>query len=281
MSIEETTTEVVTENPEQVTETVENETVDNVQPEPKKFKAWELKPKEPTHVPYDRFHDVISERDRLARELQLRETPKPVQEETPKPKSLQDIRIEDYTDPAEFLRDRDDALRRSIFEELTQTQQQTHQQQQAQKYIQELGTNFSKNVESSIQHNPEIQNAVEFFDAQAHNIDANIVHEIMVDENAGELMHAITTDEDLLREMFNSRPQDFIRKLHKMSAKIDKSSLYGNKEDTETEPETNSVKEKIRSTVPTQVRPSAARPSKDPSKMSIEEYRRYVSNGYK
>lgn len=272
----------VAEVPEVVVDSQDDvrETPEVVVEEPKKFKAWELKPKEQSHVPYDRFQELVNERDVLARALQSRE-PQQKTEEAPRPKTLADIRIEDYTDPIDFLKDRDDALRRSIFEELNQSQQLSHQQQAAQKYITDLGTTFSNNVEASIKHNPDIQHAVEFFDAQAHQINADIIHELMVDENVGELMHAIATDETLLREMFNSRPNDFIRKLHKMSAKIDKQELYGNKEDSESNTETNSVKETIRKTVPTQVKPNASKPVRDPSKMNLDEYRRFVKNGYK
>lgn len=256
----------------------------DTKPEPKPFKAWELKPKESTHVLYDRFQELVTQSDVLAQALQnVRNTqpqPQPTQQE--KPKSLEEIKPEDYDDPIKFLHDRDAALRRSILEELGHVQSQAQQQRQAQEYIENLGRTFSTNVEASISHNPEIRNAVEFFDSQAANIDADIIHELMIDENAGELMHAITTDEALLREMFKARPADFIRKIHKMSAKIDKASLYNksSEEDNDTT-ETNSVKQEIRKTVPTQVKPSAGRPTKDPAKMSVEEYRQFVKNGYK
>lgn len=251
------------------------------EPAPKPFKAWELKPKESTHVPYDRFQELVNQRDQLARELQ--NTRAPVQQtQADKPKKLEDIKAEDYDDPIKFLSDRDEALRRSIFDEINNAQTQTVQQRQAQEYIENLGRTFSTNVEASIAHNPEIRNAVEFFDAQASRIDADIVHELMIDENAGELMHAITTDESLLREMFTARPADFIRKLHKMSAKIDKASLYNkSSEEDNDNTETNSVKQEIRKTVPTQVKPSAGRPTKDPAKMSMAEYRQFAANGYR
>lgn len=268
----------------ETTEHQEHQEHQDTKPEPKPFKAWELKPKESTHVPYDRFQELVTQRDVLAQALQsVRNTqPQPQPTHQEKPKSLEEIKPEDYDDPIKFLQDRDAALRRSLLEELGHAQSQTQQQRQAQEYIENLGRTFSTNVEASISHNPEIRNAVEFFDSQAANIDADIIHELMIDENAGELMHAITTDEALLREMFKARPADFIRKIHKMSAKIDKASLYNKSSDEDNDTtETNSVKQEIRKTVPTQVKPSAGRPTKDPAKMSVEEYRQFVKNGYK
>ena len=103
----------------------------------------------------------------------------------------------------------------------------------------------------------------------------------MIDENVGELIYDITTNQELLNELFKGNPVDFIRKLHKMSAKIDREARYGGANKTSISEESSIEVPKaldrsaqIKLAIPAQVK-STPKYVKDVAKMSMSEYREY------
>lgn len=279
-------TEVETEvEVDDVTSEVDNDTEVEVEV-PAPFKAWELKPKESVSksIPYDRFSEVLGERDLHARRSQeleaevarLKEPLTKKQEAT-----LADIKLEDFTNPQDYIqavalaaaKAEAGATREEIRKELIDEQNGKVQNE----HFTQIKDTYQTNLNRSFESNPEIIEAVKVMDKYSEYIHPDIAYELMIDENAGELMHMIATDKDLFNDLFKGNPQDFIRKLHKMSARIERST--SNPEaPVRREP---SARDLVKKTIPTSVRPVPGKPSRDPAKMSIPEYRAYVANGYK
>jgi hypothetical protein len=244
-------------------------------PEPKK--------EEFRHIPYNRFKEVNDERrahESRARELEQELTKyKERQDQLDKIKTPDEIDIKDYTDPQEYLKARDAAIKHAAITEVESRFLARQQESIRQQQLQEIHTTFQRNVAESIKVNPEVKEAVQFLDQYAGNVHKAILHELLVDENAGELIYDITTNQDLLNEMFRGNPGDFIRKIHKMSAKIDRStrSVVSSDEDV---PEALDLKDKIGAGIPAQIK-GTAKGKKSPEKMSNAEYRKWVQGGRK
>lgn len=270
-----------------VADAPEPEVNDNPTPEPEKqeFKPWkERKAAEDNRIPYSRFQEVNEERKTYqtkAQELEaeLAEYRKEKQRLS-EIKSHKDIKIEDYESPEAYIDAKVEAAIREgsqkTREELTREQQEKEiaAQQEA------IGQSFSKTLSEAIQRNPEIRDATDHLNKFADQINPYILHELMIDENAGELIYDITTNRELWAELFQGNPADFIRKMHKMSARIDRESRYAPKEGSATSavPQHLERKAQIAAGLPTQLRGSA-KPTKDPSKMGMSEYREWVAAG--
>lgn len=265
----------------------EPEVNDNPAPEPEKqeFKPWkERKAAEDNRIPYSRFQEVNEERKTYqtkAQELQERLAKYEAREkELESIKGPEDINIEDYSTPEEYLQ----ALTKATKEQALKEADERFTQRERQKLIEaqqkSVHDGFTKNITEAIGRNPEIKEAVAFLDQYAGQINPHIIHEMMLDENAGELIYDITTNQELLAEMFQGNPVDFIRKMHKMSARIDREARYAPKEEGASAPVPQAMERKaqIAAGLPTQLRGSA-KPTKDPSKMGMGEYREWVAAG--
>ena len=266
-----------------VEDTGDNETeVVEVKAEPEKFRPW--KTKQPELIPYDRFKAVTEEKNHAASRIAQLEAEinnlKSKEIDPKELKALKDIKVTDYNDPEEFLRDRDAALAREIEQRYIAREQQKLEAQKQQVMI----DSYQKTISEAITRDPEIKDATDFFHSIAPNINDAIIYELINDENAGELIYDITTNQELLNEMFTGNPADVIRKIHKMSGKIDRDARYGNKSTQATTSSSQSVqipKALPKSGIPTKIKTHGSSPAKDPSKMSLAAYRAFVENGYK
>jgi len=264
--------------------------------ETKEFKPWKVKApdSQPEHaIPYSRFKDVNDERKTLAAKVEEYEAKVRAYEEKEAKfseiKSPDDIRIEDYTDPQEYLKARDKANASAMLRQFEEQQLQREQARLVQQQQTQLLNAYQKNLGEAIQRNPEIKEASDFIDrlASEHGLKPHpdVAYELMIDENLGELLYDITTDQALLTEMYQSNPQDFIRKLHKMSAKIDREARYAPKAPAEDELSPlvalEAKKKEIAASIPSQVRGGSPNTQKDPGKMSNAEYRVWRSKNGK
>lgn len=197
-----------------------------------KFKAWEHARQKPTHIPYERFHEVNSEKVQLRSELEQTRARLAELEakstEIAKVVEPEDLDPADFASAAEYLAARDKALLAKAHQTWEQSQAERQQQQAMQQHIDAVGQTFTKNVSEAIARNPEIAEAKEFFDAYAAQLHPQVAYELMIDENVGELMYDIATDQDLLTQIFRGNPADAVRTLHKMSARINRDERYGN-----------------------------------------------------
>ena len=197
-----------------------------------KFKAWERARQKPTHIPYERFHEVNTEKVQLRSELEQTRARLAELEakstEIAKVVEPEDLDPADFASAAEYLAARDKALLAKAHQTWEQSQAERQQQQAMQQHIDTVGQTFTKNVTEAIARNPEIAEAKEFFDAYAGQLHPQVAYELMIDENVGELMYDIATDQDLLTQIFRGNPADAVRTLHKMSARINRDERYGN-----------------------------------------------------
>lgn len=251
------------------------------------FKLWEKKEEEPkeTQIPYHRFKEVNDEKKAYAAKIEEIEAKLAKyaerEKEIDKIKTPEDIDITKYTDPNEYLKDltkatKDQAIREVEERFLAREAQKAREEQQ--RIVVDA---YTKNLTEAISRNPEIKYASDALDKYASQIHPDIAYELMIDENVGELVYDIATNQELLNEMFKSNPADFIRKLHKMSAKIDRATRYGSGDNSSSTDTTNvPVAIPKKTGLPTQVRGGAGAsrdPYKEAAKLTNAEYRKLVS----
>lgn len=292
---EETLNELETLREEVPTETVDtkvetdndnesdNKPSDDKVEEKEEFKPWKkvAEKKEVDVVPYQRFKEINDERKAYQSKLEEYERElaelKSAKEKIEKIKGPEDINIGDYDDVDSYMKDVIEATKRAAIADVERNYQEREIQRVREAQSAEIVSNFQKNVEESIKYNPEIKEAVSFIDNYADQLDPRIAKELLLDENAGEVIYDIVTNQDLLTKLFKGDTDDVIRLIHKMSAKIDKGSRTEPKSE-EREVPTALVKETLR---PKTFKSESKSTTKDPEKMTIAEYRKYVNNGYK
>lgn len=254
------------------------------------FKAWERARQKPTHIPYERFHEVNSEKVALRSELEQTRARLAELEakstEIAKVVEPEDLDPADFASAAEYLAARDKALLAKAHQTWEQSQAERQQQQAMQQHIDAVSQTFTKNVSEAIARNPEIAEAKEFFDAYAAQLHPQVAYELMIDENVGELMYDIATDQDLLAQVFRGNPAYVVRMLHKMSARINRDERYGKPtggDDTVPAPMQRQPvvpqalqRDRIAAAVPTPVRPThkgaPINVYKHAGQMSLKEY---------
>lgn len=258
----------------------DNKPLESKSEEKEEFKPWKKVPekKEVDVVPYQRFKEINDERKAYQSKLEEYEKElselKSAKEKIEKIKGPEDINIGDYDDVDSYMKDVIEATKRAAVADVERNYQEREIQRVREAQSAEIVNNFQKNVEESIKFNPEIKEAVSFIDNYADQLDPRIAKELLLDENAGEVIYDIVTNQDLLTKLFKGDTDDVIRLIHKMSAKIDK----GDRPMKEIEVPAALVKETLK---PKTFKSESKSTSKDPEKMSISEYRKYVNNGYK
>lgn len=192
-------------------------------PEPEKFRAWKQQPKEQTHIPYSRFAEVNEDARRYrgeAEELRNRLAEYEKMNHVTI-KSPDDLRIEDYDDPKAYLRDYGIAVRNQAVQETRDAIAAERAEENRQTLIREQSNRYMANLNRSISENPEIQEAVDWFDQRASNIHPAIARELITDDNVGELIYEIATDQEAINRIFSGDVHGVIRDLHRRSALID------------------------------------------------------------
>lgn len=259
------------------------------EPAPEEYKPWkQLKqPTAPAHIPYERFKSINDERVTYLTQLQQAEAElekfRTREAELNKVKDPEDVKIEDYKTPEEYLAARDKAVLAKAQSVLRAEMQQEQAEKAKQAQLEAVGNLYQTNLNEAIKRNPEIADASAMLDQYAHHLHPAVAYELMIDENVGELIYDITTNKELLQEMFRGDPATFIRKMHKMSAKIDRDARY-NKQPAARADEPMGVvppvldpKAKLREGLPSVPRGTTATTGarKPISEMSASEYRRY------
>lgn len=261
----------------------DNKPSDDKVEEKEEFKPWKkvAEKKEVDVVPYQRFKEINDERKAYQSKLEEYERElaelKSSKEKIEKIKGPEDINIGDYDDVDSYMKDVIEATKRAAIADVERNYQEREIQRVREAQSAEIVSNFRKNVGESIKYNPEIKEAVSFIDNYADQLDPRIAKELLLDENAGEVIYDIVTNQDLLTKLFRGDTDDVIRLIHKMSAKIDKGNGTEPKSE-EREVPTTLVKETLRAKT---FKSESKSTTKDPEKMTIAEYRKYVNNGYK
>lgn len=281
-------------------DTAGSSTEEVVETAPEKFKPWEIKAKDEDEapadnkrkpsIPYDRFREVNEEKKAYAAQLAEYEkelaTYREKQEQLAKIKTPADIKIEDYDDVEKYLADRDEAIKAATVADIEGRFQQREIQRLEQQQNEAIVDRFSKNVEEAVKYNPDIAQAVGFLDQHAHNLHPAVARELLIDENAAEVIHDIVTNQELLTKLFRANPDDAVRMINRISAKIDVASRRVDRTagtDTEVEvPTALTTTAKVAPKgIPVTVKSGGKAPTKDVGKMSLAEYRKFKANGYK
>ena len=291
--LEENTNTEANDNNSEVVENV-NEVENGNVSESTESKGRELpwkKKEEEQKIPYSRFREVNEEKASLRDKLMQTEAElnryREREQQVTKVAEPTDLNIDDYPDIESYLR---------AFQELVINKAQIKFQEDLeireaekahQRAINERDTNFVQNVHEAAKYNPEIINAVGYFAniLAKSPIHPAIENEIMLDEHAGELIYEITTDPELMKELYTSDPAASVRKLLKMSAKItrDEAKAQGTTNNTPTLrntgiAQTQSKLAQLKATIPTSVRPTVTGSSRNlaaiASKGTMADYRK-------
>lgn len=280
-----------------VEEVIESQVADNAEVETpaeeskvaEKFQPWKQKQEEPKEqsIPYTRFKEVNDERK--AHEARIAEYEKELaqyrqkQEILKEIKSPEDIKLSDYPDSdeglAQWQKDRDEAVIAQV--EKRFADREIARQEEARNA--EIVNRFEQNVAEAAKYNPDVLEARKFLDQYAHLLDNRVARELLLDENAGDLIHDLVTDQDLLTKLFKGNPDDTIRMMHKMSAKMDREARRaGGEVSAKKEVEVpNALEKKPAPTgIPVTAKGTGKAPQKDPSKMSQKEYAEWYAKTY-
>lgn len=204
-------------------------------PEAKPFRPWEedagKEEQEPAKIPYSRFKEVNEER--RAHQARVGELEAELEkfrsrsEELEKIKSPDDIKPSDYKSPEEFLKARDLAIKNAAIKEVEERFIARESQRLEAERNAQIVSRFESNVEEASKANPEIRQAVAYLDKYAHNLHPSVARELLEDENAGAVIHAITTNQEHLNKLFRASPSEAVRMIHKLSAKLDGTPSQG------------------------------------------------------
>lgn len=248
------------------------------EPTPKK-KPWETEDKENDtsnqKIPYSRFKEVVEEkklyRERLEQyEKELEELKSRVEPKKKEIESPDELDPNDFETVKDYLAARDKVQAEVIERNFLKRMETQKQEQEVKEREEKIATDFNDRVSNAAKINPDVIPAVQYIERFAQHIPAQVRYALLTDENAGELCHEIATNEDFLKLVVQGNPVEAIRKMASWSAK------FTREEPKETN--TKSVDEKledIKAMVPKTVKGSVASNKKDPSKMSMSEYKKW------
>jgi hypothetical protein len=197
-------------------------------PPEKPFQAWDLPKPEPTtprHVPYDRFAQVNTEKTELFEDNRaLAKRNQELQAEIEKLSNVQDpdeLDPNDFADPKEYLKAYSKGVaakaRAEVKQELAESEQDRIQQAQ----VQELGSRFQTNLQAQAAEDPNVTAAASFFDQYADQVAPAVGRELLADPNVGHVMVRLATNKDLLNQFFSGTPDQAIRLINRISARIE------------------------------------------------------------
>jgi len=251
-------------------ETNEPETKVEAEKKPEVEKPW--KQKKPDAIPYDRFKEVndrAKEYEAKVREYEAKvrayEEAQAKANSAPVIKEIDDIKIEDYDTAQDWLKAREKFLQEKTIEQFEQRQLAKQQEAQARQREEALANTFNERLAKSVAIDPEIGEAVEWFaNTYASRLPVQIRYAIVSDENAPELIKHMAEDNTIMQTIMDGNHLDAIRMMSKWSAKFTREEAK--------EPSNEVVEEKKPLVVPKTIKASTTS-SKDPNKMSKEEYR--------
>lgn len=233
----ETTTapEASTAAPESIQPQGQDLSGESKEPLEKPFRPWEEEAgkdeQEPAKIPYSRFKEVNEER--RAHQARVGELEAELEkfrsrsEELEKIKSPDDIKPGDFKSPEEFLRARDLAIKNAAIKEVEERFIARESQRLELERNAQIMSRFESNIEEASKANPEIRQAAAYLDKYAHNLHPSVARELLEDENAGAVIHAITTNQEHLNKLFRASPSEAVRMIHKLSAKLDGTPSQG------------------------------------------------------
>jgi hypothetical protein len=257
-----------------------------VEDKPEKFEPWKIKPesKTPESIPYERFKEINDERKAYQSKLEEYESKiasiESEKEKLDKIKGPEDINIADYDDVDAYMKDVIAATKRAAVADVERNYQEREMRRVEEAKNTEIVTRFQSNIEEASKYNPDILEAVNFLDQYAGSINPRIARELLLDENAGEVIHDIVTDQALLNKLFKGDVDEFIRTIHKMSAMMDKETRRsGGVVSAKVESVPSALPKKTITGIPVTAKSTSKSPTKDPAKMNEKEFAAWRENG--
>jgi hypothetical protein len=228
---------------EDTTVDTDSDDSDEGEPEPKRYRAWdkqeEGEKKVAKNVSYDRFREINEERKAAESKLAEYETKlKKYEEREAQVKAItdpDDLDINDFDTPQAYLKEMNRLTKEKAIAETEERFAKREAEKAQEQYRVQVLTKFNENISRDAKSNPDVMDAVKWMDKNAGAIDDRIKEELLFADNAGELAYRIATDENLVKEMFNGDPKAFIRKMIKLSAKIEAERENGSDDDEQDE----------------------------------------------
>lgn len=220
MSEENNIVEEIENNTPEVIENVENDNPEVIEkPVEEVYKPWKAEKKLPETVPYNRFSEVVYEKNmEMQRRFELeKELAKynNVQETVKKITKIEDI---DMDQPIPVYHEQ-------LVTFITNQLEEKHRIEREQEKFQEIQSkklqNFSTRMSEAIKENPEVSEAAKHVGQYVDQIPAYIQDSIVEDDNGPWLLWELATQKGLIEELSKMTPTESLRKIGRISAKYD------------------------------------------------------------
>lgn len=253
------------------------------QKKPEIERPWKTKVES---IPYDRFKEVNDERksyrDRAA-ELEARIR---AMEEAAAKNKLPEIKSVDDIDPNSFKNDkgeldylawlkaREEFVQKETLKRFREDAEKERNAERAQEFERRISSDFNAKMQESAKTNPEIVEAINWFgNTFADKLSPSIRYAMVTDENGPDLIYHLATDgQDIMQQIARGDEIGAIKAMAKWSAKFTKSEV---KEEAKKEEDPFAERYVKKPVVTATNLPTAKGSTKDPNKMSMDEYRKW------
>lgn len=261
------------------------EVAENVeeQKKPEIERPWKTKVES---IPYDRFKEVNDERksyrDRAA-ELEARIR---AMEEAASKNKLPEIKSVDDIDPNSFKNDkgeldylawlkaREEFVQKETLKRFREDAEKERNAERAQEFERRISHDFNTKMQESAKTNPEIVEAINWFgNTFADKLSPSIRYAMVTDENGPDLIYHLATDgQDIMQQIARGDEIGAIKAMAKWSAKFTRSEV---KEEAKKEEDPFAERYVKKPVVTATNLPAAKGSTKDPNKMTMDEYRKW------
>ena len=256
------TPEVINEASSQV-----NEVTNEVEEQPKK--PWEKVKTTPKTIPYDRFSDVIAQKNSMEQALmEEREARLKLEEQlnskVGKAGSNEELKrpsIDDYDTLDEYEEAKDAYIEAKTAIKLRQELEAINRAKEEANYNQSINAKFNEQAQVAIKHIPDLPKAINYIAQFDKHIHPDLQAEILSHEDAPYLIHDIASNEEFLSTLINQPLKGLM-----MIARYSKPNFgdVGNGE----------VEEKPVPKVPTKIKGGTSKIDPYDDNISLSEYRK-------
>ena len=242
-------------------------------------KPWKKeKEVEEQAIPYSRFKEVNESKKMYQERVEQyeKELAELREKVTPKKKEIEDpdeLDPNDFDTVKDYLKARDRVQEEKIQKAFMERMENARIQKANEEYQAKIVSDFQKNVEEAVKYNPEVVEAIQYIEKYAEKINPHVRRALLTDDHAADLCYEIATNKDLLKLVIDGDPIDAVRAMTKWSAKFTRDNLV-----TPMEKKTESeVPTDVKAMIPKTVKGTISQGKKDPSKMSMSEYKKWRS----
>lgn len=255
-------------------------------------KPWKQKVES---IPYDRFKEVNDERKSYRDRATELESRIRAMEEAAAKNKLPEIKSVDDIDPNSFKNDkgeldylawlkaREEFVQKETLKKFREDAEKERNAERAQEFERRISNDFNAKMQESAKTNPEIVEAINWFgNTFADKLSPSIRYAMVTDENGPDLIyHLATAGQDIMQQIARGDEIGAIRAMAKWSAKFTRAEAnVAEAKNAEAKPAVDEFAERYakKPAVTASNLPSAKGGTKDPNKMSMEEYREWRKN---